>query len=122
LRNLDRDRTELGSLASGAQSARGRRHYRDDRADIVGFDDTGVWTARGNGHGTFGSPAVVLADFGQEAGGWRVDKHPRVLADVRGLGRADIVGFGNAGVYIAFSNGDGTFDFTPAARDQRLLL
>jgi hypothetical protein len=81
----------------------------DGRADIVGFGDTGVWTARGNGDGTFQSPQVVLADFGQEAGGWRVDKHPRFLADLRGNGRADIVGFGDAGVYVALSNGDGTF-------------
>jgi hypothetical protein len=81
----------------------------DKRRDIVGFGDTGVWTARGNGDGTFQPPQVVLADFGQEAGGWRIDKHPRFLADLRGNGRADIVGFGNAGVYIALSNGDGTF-------------
>ena len=81
----------------------------DRRADIVGFGDTGVWTALGNGDGTFRPPQVVLADFGQEAGGWRVDKHPRFLADLRGNGRADIVGFGDAGVYVALSNGDGTF-------------
>src|SRR6266568_3300618 len=85
----------------------------DKRGDIVGFGDTSVWTARGNGDGTFQSPQVVLPDFGQEAGGWRVDKHPRFLADLRGNGRADIVGFGNAGVYVALSNGDGTFIFTP---------
>ena len=81
----------------------------DRRADIVGFGETGVWTALGNGDGTFEPPRVVLADFGQEAGGWRVDAHPRFLADLRGIGRSDIVGFGDAGVYIALSNGDGTF-------------
>ena len=48
-------------------------------------------------------------DFGFEAGGWRVEKHPRFLADLPGNGRADIVGFGNAGVYVALSNTDGTF-------------
>ena len=82
----------------------------DHRADIVGFGDTGVWTARGKGDGTFQPPQVVLADFGQEAGGWRIDKHPRFLADLRGNGRADIVGFGDAGVYVALSKGDGTFE------------
>src|SRR5690348_14554793 len=81
----------------------------DHRPDIVGFGETGVWTARGNGDGTFKPPRVVLADFGQEAGGWRVDAHPRFLADLRGIGRSDIVGFGDAGVYTALSNGDGTF-------------
>ena len=81
------------------------------RADIVGFGDAGVWTALSNSDGTFQAPQFVLANFGYEAGGWRVDKHPRFLADLTGNGRADIVGFGDAGVYIALSNGDGTFTF-----------
>jgi hypothetical protein len=81
----------------------------DGRGDLVGFGDTGVWTALGNGDGTFQTPRVVLAGFGQEAGGWRIERHPRFLADLRGNGRADIVGFGDAGVYVALSNGDGTF-------------
>jgi len=50
------------------------------------------------------SPGAVVADFGFEAGGWRVEKHPRFLADVTGDGHADIVGFGDAGVYVALSN------------------
>ena len=37
------------------------------------------------------------------------DKFPRQLADVNGDGKADIVGFGGAGVYIAYGNGDGSF-------------
>src|SRR6266700_2804401 len=81
----------------------------DGRADIVGFGDAGVYVALSNGDGTFGPVRFVLADFGFEAGGWRVDKHPRLLADLRG-GRADIVGFGDAGVYIALANRDGTFE------------
>ena len=81
----------------------------DGRADIVGFGDAGVWTALSNGDGTFQAPQFVLADFGFEAGGWRVEKHPRFLADITGDGRADIVGFGDAGVWTALSNGDGTF-------------
>ncbi|WP_243422670.1 FG-GAP-like repeat-containing protein [Micromonospora globispora] len=86
----------------------------EGRADIVGFGDAGVYVARSNGDGTFAfTPVPVIADFGFEAGGWRVEKHPRFLADVTGEGRADIVGFGDAGVYVARSNGDGTFAFTP---------
>ncbi len=82
----------------------------DKGADIVGFGDTGVWTALSNGDGTFAVPRIVLADFGAHANGWQVDKHPRFLADVTGDGRADIVGFGDAGVYVALSRGDGTFE------------
>ena len=53
------------------------------------------------GDGSFSyQPQTVVPNFGYEAGGWRVDKHIRLLADLRGLGRADIVGFGDAGVMI----------------------
>ena len=75
----------------------------------MGFGDAGVWTARSNGDGTFQAPQFVLADLGFEAGGWRVEKHPRFLADITGDGRADIVGFGDAGVYVALPNADGVF-------------
>ena len=85
----------------------------DGRADIVGFSDAGVVVALANGDGTFQPPQLVLEDFGFEAGGWRVEKHPRFLADVTGDGKADIVGFGDHGVFVALSNGDGTFTFTP---------
>ena len=84
------------------------------RKDIVAFGDFGVFVALSNGDGTFSfTPEPVINDFGFEAGGWRIDRHPRFVADTRGIGRADIVGFGNDGVYIAFGNGDGTFSFTP---------
>lgn len=78
-------------------------------ADIVGFFDDGVWVALGDGAGGFGTPQRVLDDFGYQAGGWRVDRHPRFLADLSGSGVLDIVGFGDAGVYVAPGWGDGTF-------------
>ena len=80
----------------------------DGKADIVGFGDAGVWTALSNGDGSFQPHQFVLAEFGFEQG-WRVDKHPRFLADLTGDGKADIVGFGDAGVWTALSNGDGSF-------------
>jgi hypothetical protein len=54
----------------------------------------------------FGPMALRLASFGAgtSAGGWASDDHfPRELADVNGDGRADIVGFGDAGVYVALA-------------------
>ncbi|MBA2278567.1 MAG: VCBS repeat-containing protein, partial [Chloroflexia bacterium] len=81
----------------------------DGRADIVGFGDAGVWVALNNGDGTFQAPQFMVANFGFEAGGWRVERHPRFLDDLTGDGRADIVGFGDAGVWVALNNGDGTF-------------
>jgi phospholipase C len=80
----------------------------DGRADIVGFANDGVWTALSNGDGTFAAPRKVLDDLGF-AHSWRVANHTRTLADVTGDGRMDIVAFGDAGVWVALSNGDGTF-------------
>ena len=81
--------------------------------DIVGFGGRGVFVARGNGDGTVQAPGAspVLKSFGynDDAGGWRVEKHPRFLADLRGHGVLDIVGFGDGGVWVALGNGDGTF-------------
>lgn len=93
-----------------AQLRRPRRRPRQKTLlDIVGFGDCGVWTALGNGDGTFQPPNVVIANFGYQAGGWQVDRHPRFAVDLTGDGRADIIGFGDAGVWTAIGNGDGTF-------------
>jgi hypothetical protein len=108
---------DFGNAAGGWRVDRHPRFLADltgnGVADIVGFGDGGVWVALGRGDGTFNSPQLAIADFGYVAGGWRVDQHPRFLADLTGNGRADIVGFGNAGVYVALSRGDGTFDYSP---------
>jgi len=82
----------------------------DGRADIVGFGDAGVWVSLNNGDGTFQDPPKrVLDNFAYNAGGWRVERHPRFLADVTGDRSADIVGFGEVGVWVSLNNGDGTF-------------
>jgi phospholipase C len=80
----------------------------DGRADLVGFGDAGVWTAVSSGDGSFQAPRLVVADMGVQQG-WQVAKHPRFVADVTGDGRGDLVGFGDAGVWTAISNGDGSF-------------
>jgi hypothetical protein len=78
----------------------------DGRADLIGFGSGGVITALSTGS-RFNSAQFVLQDFGYEAGGWRVEMHPRTAADVNGDGRADIVGFANGGVVVALSTGTG---------------
>ena len=75
---------------------------------IVGFGNAGVWVSRAQADGTYTAPQLVVANFGY-AGGWRVDRHPRFLADTTGSGRADIVGFGNAGVWVSRAQADGTY-------------
>ncbi|MEU6486163.1 FG-GAP-like repeat-containing protein [Streptomyces sp. NPDC046887] len=75
----------------------------DGNPDVVGFGDEGVWVSHNLGDGRFEQARLVCRGFGHgdAAGAWRVDRHPRFLADVTGDGRVDIVGFGGPGVYVA---------------------
>ncbi|GLF95288.1 FG-GAP-like repeat-containing protein [Streptomyces yaizuensis] len=93
-----------------AQGWTGDKHLRlladvtgDGTPDLVGFGDEGVWVAHGRGDGRFDRAQLVCRGFGyhDDAGAWRVDRHPRFLADITGEGRVDIVGFGGPGVYVA---------------------
>lgn len=79
----------------------------DGRADIVGFGEAGVMVALSSGS-KFGATARWSAEFGATKGGktnWLIDRHPRMVTDANGDGRADIVGFANAGVQIAYNTG-----------------
>ncbi len=77
----------------------------DGRADVVGFYSTATYVALSTGKG-FSAQAVWIKGYGTSAGGWSSqDKYPRAVADVNGDGKADIVGFGNAGAYVSLSTG-----------------
>ena len=86
----------------------------DGMADIVAFGDAAVYVALATGGGAFGPITAALSPF-TPAGGWSSNgQYPREVADVSGDGKADIVGFGPAGVVVALGNGDGTFDAATA--------
>jgi hypothetical protein len=68
-----------------------------------------VWVSLNQGNGTFGPVQKVVDNFAYDVGGWRVEKHPRFLADLTGERRADIVGFGNAGVWVSLNGANVVF-------------
>ncbi|AEV86325.1 hypothetical protein ACWT_5307 [Actinoplanes sp. SE50] len=53
---------------------------------MVAFGDDGVWTAPGQRRRHLPLPRFVVDDLGFDAGGWRVDRHPRFVADLTGFG------------------------------------
>ena len=86
----------------------------DNRDDIVAFADASVYVALGNDDGSFSVPIEASTDFVYNRG-WRVSKHPRMMADVNGDGLDDIVGFGDAGTYVAYGKSNNSFQPTVLA-------
>jgi hypothetical protein len=80
----------------------------DGCADLVAFSDV-AYRALGRCDGTFLPYQVGANDFGSTSGWDHFFKHVGIVTDVTGDGRADVVGFGNAGVYTALGQSNGTF-------------
>jgi hypothetical protein len=59
----------------------------------------------------FADPAApLISNFAVGAGGWSSqDRYPRHVADINGDGFSDIVGFGEAGVFVSYGSASGTF-------------
>ncbi|MFI7541393.1 FG-GAP repeat domain-containing protein [Actinoplanes sp. NPDC049599] len=50
----------------------------------------------------------IMPDFGTDQG-WQGARHPRLVVDITGDRRADVVGFGDTGVHTAVATSDGQF-------------
>ncbi len=73
----------------------------DGKADVVGFGNKGVYVSLSTGS-AFGPATQWISNYGVLAGKWTAyDAYPRGVADVNGDGKADVVGFGNKGVYVS---------------------
>ena len=78
----------------------------DGDDDLIGFGDTGVLVALSNGSNAFSDANYWIMGYGYVSGGWDVDQHPRMVADVNGDGFGDVVGFANDGVLVSLSDGN----------------
>jgi hypothetical protein len=75
----------------------------DGMADIVGFGAAGVYVSHATGGGHFGPVVFAFGGFGTNQSWSSNDVFPRFLTDETGDHKADIVGFGSAGVYVSLS-------------------
>jgi len=86
----------------------------DGVLDVVGFGWAHVFVSLGSidsNHKLSFQPMVsVRDDFSVASGGWvNNSTYPRFVSDMNGDGMADLVGFGEAGIYVALATGGGNF-------------
>ncbi|WP_194539872.1 FG-GAP repeat domain-containing protein, partial [Pseudovibrio japonicus] len=81
----------------------------DGRVDIVGFSEDVVLVSLGRSDGSFGEIKQAHNDFVVASGWSSQDLYPRMLADINGDGRADIVGFNQDATFVALGQSDGSF-------------
>ena len=82
----------------------------DGRADLVGFGLDGVFVALALNPGPGFGPVSKWTSSFDLSHGWTVSQYVRTVGDLNGDNKADLVGFGADGVYVALSNGTNAFN------------
>ncbi|MDX2020052.1 MAG: FG-GAP-like repeat-containing protein [Deltaproteobacteria bacterium] len=105
----------LAAFGASAGGWDGLRHPRvvadvdgNNLLDIIGFAEDGVHVSRGRVGRSFDAPVLASTAFGAKDG-WSSPQYTRLVADITGDLRADIVAFGYAGVTVALGTPAGTF-------------
>ena len=93
----------------------------DGKADLIGFGYTGVWVGLSNGT-SIAPISMWTSDFNYSIQSWRVEQHPRLVGDVSGEGRADLVGYGYYGVWMGLSNGTSIAPISMVTDDYNYML
>jgi len=76
----------------------------DGKADVVGFASDGVYVSLSTGTG-FTAPQKWVSGYGTNSGWTGQNTLPRMMVDVNGDGKDDVVGFASDGVYVSLSTG-----------------
>jgi chitinase len=96
----------------------------DGRADIIGFGWDDIYVSLGQANGRFSNPQIALSNnFTPNDYGWnRFQTFPRLMADINGDDRADIVGFGYSDITAALGQANGTFAAPTIVNDQAFTV
>ncbi len=81
----------------------------DGKIDIIAFGWKYVRVSLGLGNGTFGPSSYALEDYTLEQGWNSMEERPRLIGDVNGDDRADIVAFGYKYVTVSLGKANGGF-------------
>ncbi|KAA0568850.1 FG-GAP-like repeat-containing protein, partial [Azospirillum sp. Sh1] len=90
----------------------------DGQDDLIAFSSVGITVAIGQQDGTFATIGQVVSGYGTSSGWTSQSAYPRLMADVNGDGRADVVAFGGASVYVLPGRANGTFGTAYVASNQ----
>ncbi len=102
--------TDQGWLTSNTNMRLIADMNNDEKKDIVGFKDAGVYISLSNSTGTLGlTKTLWTSNFANNTGWISNESYPRFIADLNNDNYNDIVGFGYNDVEVTINNKNNTF-------------